>query len=1223
MSATAAPPRIFLSYARQDGEDCATALRLRLQLHHPGLTVWQDRAQLQGGVGWWAQIEQAIEQVQFMVAVMTPAALRSEFTALEWRRAREQGVCIFPVLGVPAHELEWSLLPPWRRKVHFYDLEKEWDSFVAHLHAPCTAARSPFMAPDLPNSHVHRPRELEAAVSTLLRTRTSGAALSVTALHGAGGFGKTTLAVAVCHDERVSDAFDDGILWVTLGQSPNLQQELSRLYAAISGDRPAFVDVEDAVLSLASKLESKDCLLIVDDAWRSVHLRPFLRAAGQCAVLVTTRQLDVAMDARCVEVDEMSVVEAMQVLGAGLGVDTADCLPALAMLARRLGEWPLLLKLCSSALRQRVQRGDTLAGALAYVDKAWSRRGPRAFDRDSARSREEAVAATFDVSLDLLLAQDRRHCAELSVFPEDAAMPLDVVAAYLGLDEFDADELALRLSNGALVHYSPSLRVIGMHDMTRSFLATLVADGAALHCRLLASLGDPLCLRSAYAWHWYAFHLNQAAKGAELQALLQNPEWMRAKLEATDVGSLVADYGHAAQSVAVQTLQSALRLAAPVLKRDKDQLRTQLHARLADTADADADRLRVALAQAPWGPWLRPLASTMPAANGTLECVIESDVPVAPAYMRRTRIGLSADGRWAVAVTPVGPLGLWDIQRRSARMLEVEAVAAIALADHAGSVLVGLSDGRLQHRDCGRLALIREMGMHPGPLLALACDAGQQVLASLSQDEVRTWDIASGRLLHSLAIEFAHVVLDFAVSAGGQGVVVCTDSEVLVLDFAELGRCRRLDCRELGLHATAVSPDGRLLLTQPHPGALRVWDLHSLTPLRGCPLLSGSLAQFASDSRAVVAASGREVLVHDLGSGQSQAMRGGHVAPIEALACSGSARRIVSAEAGRLLVWVHGEQVRQDERVEAHAGTVHSIAVSANGQWLVTASDAGARRWRLAQGTLVPAGSAGSGFSLVLFVSDDGGWLLGQGPGKEVHAKDIETGEYRSLPLGGAAEVGFDGTLRISGNSRWLVLAPIATPFPSGEPWRLDEWMRDDYHVTRLWDAVSGELHLFEGTVDPDAIAVQADERKLLCFHRGNILSWCLDTGLCQQGPVVFDFAWSHAVFSGNARHLLAWQHEGACVVAYTAGGAGRALCSSGAAPHWAISDDGAYAACWDRELMVWDLQSLSPFARFVGDSAITACRFVPGSHVIVAGEAVGHVHLLELCGMSDGGSAK
>ena len=67
-------PRIFLSYARKDGEEFATRLRNRLQTEQPEIVLWQDRAEMEGGVGWWKQIEEALDQVRFLVIVITPAA---------------------------------------------------------------------------------------------------------------------------------------------------------------------------------------------------------------------------------------------------------------------------------------------------------------------------------------------------------------------------------------------------------------------------------------------------------------------------------------------------------------------------------------------------------------------------------------------------------------------------------------------------------------------------------------------------------------------------------------------------------------------------------------------------------------------------------------------------------------------------------------------------------------------------------------------------------------------------------------------------------------------------------------------------------------------------------------------------------------------------------------------------------------------------------------------
>ena len=106
-------PRVFISYARSDGETFATELRQRLEREASDIELWQDRSRMEGGVGWWKQITEAIDSVEFMVLVMTGHAVTSETVRKEWRYARQQGVCVYPVIAQPPEEIDFRALPPW------------------------------------------------------------------------------------------------------------------------------------------------------------------------------------------------------------------------------------------------------------------------------------------------------------------------------------------------------------------------------------------------------------------------------------------------------------------------------------------------------------------------------------------------------------------------------------------------------------------------------------------------------------------------------------------------------------------------------------------------------------------------------------------------------------------------------------------------------------------------------------------------------------------------------------------------------------------------------------------------------------------------------------------------------------------------------------------------------------------------------------------------------
>ena len=68
--------KIFISYARIDGEKAAQALHDRLTRELPEKEIWMDRFDMQGGEQWWTQIAGAIEESEYLVLVMTPEAVK-------------------------------------------------------------------------------------------------------------------------------------------------------------------------------------------------------------------------------------------------------------------------------------------------------------------------------------------------------------------------------------------------------------------------------------------------------------------------------------------------------------------------------------------------------------------------------------------------------------------------------------------------------------------------------------------------------------------------------------------------------------------------------------------------------------------------------------------------------------------------------------------------------------------------------------------------------------------------------------------------------------------------------------------------------------------------------------------------------------------------------------------------------------------------------------------
>jgi len=90
-----------------------------------------------------------------------------------------------------------------------------------------------------------------------------------------GGIGKSVLAAALARDEQVLEAFPDGVIWIALGQRPNLTNRQLQLLRFLDKDHRAISDEKDGIGCLSVLLRDSSCLIILDDIWDMNDVRAF------------------------------------------------------------------------------------------------------------------------------------------------------------------------------------------------------------------------------------------------------------------------------------------------------------------------------------------------------------------------------------------------------------------------------------------------------------------------------------------------------------------------------------------------------------------------------------------------------------------------------------------------------------------------------------------------------------------------------------------------------------------------------------------------------------------------------------------------------------------------------------------------------------------------------------------------------------------------------------
>jgi predicted ATPase len=477
-------PEVFISYSRKDRERVVPWIQ---RLQAAGVSLWIDEAGIEGAHLWGKEIVQAIDGCKMLMLMLSPASAASPQVVREVSLALDGAKQIFPLLlepvVVPA-DLRYALAGLQHIELFSGEPEEKLRAVLRALSRLGVTAEGPKEPEEIRKAEEPaRPgappaaAELERSSNLPLQlTRFIGrekeiadvkrllSRASLLTLIGAGGCGKTRLAVQVARD--LLEQYPDGVWLVELAalSEPNLApQEVASALGVREEPGRALLQ------TLTDYLRSRSLLLILDNCEHLVAAcaqltHALLRGCRDLRVMATSREalgvpgeatwhvptLSLPNPRRLPSMERLKQYEAVQlfldraILSQPAFALTEQNAPAVAQICWRLDGIPLAIEL--AAARVKVLSVEQIAARLDDAFRLLTA-GSR-----TALPRQQTLRALIDWSYNLLSEPERSLLRRLSVFANGWTLAAaEVVCAGEGIDEFEVLDLLGQLMDKSLV----------------------------------------------------------------------------------------------------------------------------------------------------------------------------------------------------------------------------------------------------------------------------------------------------------------------------------------------------------------------------------------------------------------------------------------------------------------------------------------------------------------------------------------------------------------------------------------------------------------------------------------------------------------------------------------------------------------------------------------------------------------------------------------------------
>ncbi|MGX1127861.1 WD40 repeat protein [Streptomyces glaucescens] len=902
--------------------------------------------------------------------------------------------------------------------------------------------------------------------------RRGGRAVGITtSLWGAGGFGKTTLATAVCAHRRVRRRFRGRIYPVTIGRDIRgraaVAAKVAEVTRFITGDTTEFDDPHLAGAHLGRLLDQRPrTLLLLDDVWDDEQLAPFLHGGRSCVRLITTRNPKLLPSgAHPIRVDDMSPETARRLLLRDLPPLPADLVDNLL---QATGSWALLLRLTNRLIAEQTTAGAEPLATAQRILQQLRAHGPAAvddntasWDLDDPRLRNQAVQASIGAATTLLPPAGADRFAELGIFAEDESVPIPLICllwqATGNLSEHQTRSLCRELQRLSLLTLTPQDGGrVGLHDVIRDYLRSdlgttgLTHTNRALVDAIAATLPPAQSLAPAGPsperqwWHLQdgylldhlISHLMAADRTTLAEAVTGDLRWVEARLLHRGPSAPWNDLTRIDTPHTRPLAHSIAQLSHLLTPTNpRDALIKILHHRL-----DSHPHWRPQISERRRNPAARPYLISLWPLPDTPHAAFQQAL-TGHTY-EVSSVAVSPDGAWLATTGRDRTVRLWD---------RGTGVCTATFTGHSGEVTsVAISPDGVWLATAGRNGTVRlwDRGTgvctatftgHSDSVTSVAISPDGAWLATAGRDRtVRLWDRATGEWTATLTDSVTSVAISpdgvWLATAGRDGAVRLWDRGT--------GACTAtLAGHSDSVTSVAISPDGTWLATTSRDTTVRIWDFMSAS--RALPHTSdaqGAQSVAISPDGAWLATTGRDsrVWLWDRGTGVCTAMLTGHSDGVTAVAVSPDGAWLATTGYDKTVrLWDRGTGVCT-ATFTGHSDGVTSVAISPDGTWLATTGrDGTVRLWDRETGvcTATLADRTDSVTSVV--ISPDGTWLATTGD------NDWFPGDDRTVRIWDR----FSGqcTATLTGHTEVVTSVAIS---PDGT------WLATTSHdrTVRLWD---------------------------------------------------------------------------------------------------------------------------------------------------------------------------